>query len=125
MTGNPVVLVNRTSRILEFVADGQQHQLMPGENFGFNSAQARFAKSQNTLKGSEDYHTMRSTSLVGIKDKDDCSEIGDEVLNAASTERFDRATMPGAEKFVLVPVRHRVLGRIAGIAGGESQAIGG
>ena len=47
LRGAPVVLVNRTNRILNFVADGKQHELTPGENYGFNSAQAKFARSQN------------------------------------------------------------------------------
>jgi hypothetical protein len=126
MTGNPVVLINRTSRVLTFVADGKQYELTPGENYGFNSAQARFAKAQNPLMGSEDYHTLRTESLVAIKgSKDPVDEISDEVLNAAPLERFDRSSMPGASNVKSIRARHQMLGRIEGAANEFSQAIGG
>jgi hypothetical protein len=92
MTGAPVILVNRIGEVLNFVADGQHYVLQPGENYGFNEAQAPFAIRQNPLMGSEDYYTLDSQSLVGIKGQTDCTPLSDEVLLAAMdcVERFDR-----------------------------------
>lgn len=122
MQGSPVVLINRTSRILEFVADGQHYQLSPGENYGFNEGHVPFAKAQNPLMGSEDYHTLSFQSLVAVKgSKDDVSEISDSELQ--EIERFDRDSMPGANLVKLVPVRHRVMrGQVASLAGASSMA---
>ncbi len=121
MNGSPVVLVNRTARILGFVADGQHFELTPGDNYGLNSAQAEFAKRQNPQMGTEDYMTLDYMSLVGVKGQDPC----DAVVETDAIERFDRTLMPGAQHVVLVPVRGRPRGRIVGVAGAESMAAGG
>jgi hypothetical protein len=129
LNGSPVVLVNRTQRVLMFVADGQHHQLAPGENYGFNSAQVYFAKAQNPQMGSEDYHTLEYTSLVGVKgaEGDDCSPIDESEDLGSNGERFNYASLPdGGKGRVKIAARHQpIRGRIAGIAGAESMAVGG
>lgn len=92
MTGEPCILVNRTPDPLYFVADSKHHALQPGENFGFNTAQAQFAMKQNPLMGSGDYHSLEFVSLVGIKGETDCAPIDESVLLEAmdKIEWFDR-----------------------------------
>jgi len=124
MAGSPIVLINRTDRILEFVADGQHLKLLPGENHGFNEGHSFFAKSQNPLQGSEDYHTLDYKSLVAVKGTEDDAYPLDE-SELQGIERFDRSTMPGAEKVAVLKARHQVLrGYVRSAAGAESQAIG-
>ena len=122
--GSPVVLINRTPRILKFVADGQHYELVPGENYGFNEGHVPFAKNQNPKMGSEDYHMLTFETLVAVKGtKDDASPIAEEELQAI--ERFDRLSMPGADKIVLVPIRHKALrGNVASLAGASAYAVG-
>jgi hypothetical protein len=129
-SGNPVVLVNRTSEVLSFVVDGQHFKINPGENFGFHSGQVRFAKTQNIVRGTENYSTTRFESLVGVKGTtDDVSPISNEDLQAAielsNGERFDRSSMgPGAQRTTKINSRHQSIGRIAALSGSESMAIG-
>lgn len=118
MTGEPVVLVNRTEIPLTFVADSRHYVLQPGDNYGFNRAHAFYAKKQNPLMGSEDYYTLDFTSLVGIKGEDDCDPISTAVLEAANkeeAERFNRERS-GLRAAVKVAPRHRIpTGRTGGI----------
>lgn len=101
MTGDPVILVNRTSQELQFTADGRTHKLKPGDNYGFSQGHVRLAMAQNPLMGSEEYHSLNFTSLVGVKKTDGeaypetpIDPIDDDTLLAAmeSIERFDRAS---------------------------------
>lgn len=127
MVGEQVVLVNRTRKILNFMADGRSYSLKPGKNYGFVDSQARFAKAQNPLMGTEDYLTLEFQSLVGVQGIDDCDEIPQEVLDAAAeAERFDIASMvPAARKNrTALAARLQLKGRVASLAGANSQAVG-
>lgn len=94
MTGDPCVIVNRTSDPLTFVADSKHYTLTPGENYGLNTGHAGFAMRQNPLMGSENYYSLEFISLVGIKGSTDypCDPISDEAILEAmnSVERFSR-----------------------------------
>jgi hypothetical protein len=130
VTGSQIVLVNRIGEDLKFVCDGQHHVLTPGENYGYVDSQGYFAKSQNPLMGSEDYYTLDFQSLVGVKGKDDCTPLSDDVLLAAMdcVERFDREGS-GLRPGVRTKPRHRMprgrTGEVSGGAGDNSFAIGG
>jgi hypothetical protein len=137
MNGNPIVLVNRVGEDLNFMADGHQHTLVPGDNYGFVDAQARFAMEQNPLMGSEDYYTLQFSSLVGVRqsvngklvDKTACDPISDEVLLEAmeNPERFDRKASDLAPVRRVKP-RFRMpkgrTGEVVGI-GGENTFVSG
>jgi hypothetical protein len=128
MVGEQIVLVNRVGEPLTFIADGQQHQLQPGDNYGFVDSQARFAMEQNPLMGTEDYYTLEFRSLVGVRksvnnklvDKTPCEPISDEDMLTAMEciERFDRKDS-GLAPVKYVKPRHRMpRGRVAdGVTG--------
>ena len=134
MTGNPIVLVNRTTSNLKFVADSKHYELKPGPNYGFLEAHARFAQAQNPLPGSEIYHSLDFTSLIGVKDVEgneisDCSPISDEAILEAEErslgERFDREAS-GLSRAMKVKNRHpRMTGRMTTSADQTVLAVGG
>lgn len=101
-TGNPVTLVNRTDSVVKFVADGRHYDLQPGDNHGFLEGHSFFALKQNPVMGTEDYTTVRSDSLVGVKvngkehPEFPCSPLSDEVMlgHLDAKERFNRKTTP-------------------------------
>jgi len=117
MVGNQICLVNRTGENLKFVADGQHHVLVPGDNYGFVEPHAYFAMAQNPLMGSEDYYTLDFQSLVGVKGdptRPTTPFSTEELLESYDQdERFNRAASgmaPGRK----IKARHRPLqGRIA------------
>ncbi len=123
MVGSQIVLVNRVGENLNFTADGQQHTLVPGNNYGFVDAQARFAMDQNPLMGSEDYYTLQFRSLVGVRvsvnnqlvDKSPCEPISDEDMLAAMecVERFDRKDAGLAPVKYVKPRSRMPRGRVA------------
>lgn len=127
MQGDPIVLINRTSNNVPFVADSRHFILKPGKNYGYVQGHAFFAMSQNPLMGSEDYHTLDFQSLVGVEGQTDCSELSDEVLLEAGelVERFDRSTA-GLAPTKITKTRHAApRGRsVASNANGNSLAIG-
>lgn len=92
MTGEPCILVNRTSSPLEFVADSRHYKLLPGDNVGLNTGHAPFAMAQNPLMGSENFHSLEFQSLVGIKGVTDCAPIDEDELLVSydKVERFNR-----------------------------------
>lgn len=98
--GDPIVLVNRTSKPLTFKANGQDHVLEPGDNFGYNTGHAEFAYKQHPVPGTADYGTLEFMSKIGIKRRDgtvlyDCSPLTDEFLEQmADLEYFDVASLP-------------------------------
>lgn len=88
-----VTLVNRTDRVLNVRYDGEDIQLPPGETHGIPAVAVGYAKRQNKLKGSQHpLNPMRFISLVGVKGKDDCTPIPQEVLDRADKklEMVDR-----------------------------------
>lgn len=134
MTGNPIVLVNRTTSPLTFVADSRHYELKPGANYGYLEGHARLAQAQNPLPGSEIYHSLDFTSLVGVKDIEgkeisDCSPISDETILEAEEqslgERFDRQAS-GLRDVKSVRNRHPKLNsRITTAADQTVLAVGG
>jgi hypothetical protein len=127
MQGNPVILVNRTSEPLTFVADSRHYILNPGDNYGFFEGHSRFAMAQNPLMGSEDYYTLEFKSRVGVKGETDCSPISDEELLAAmdEVERFDRSTADLAPVRRVKPRHAPPRGRqVAGQANENAFAVG-
>lgn len=130
MIGKPIVLVNRTSRILTFTKDGREFRIEPGRNPGFTSDQVRFAKVQNPLYGSEDYNSRTFESLVGVEGtKDPIDPIPDEILAQAEQigERYDRSTFidprlrnVSRERARYIPNRDAV----ATMAGANAMATG-
>lgn len=90
-----VVLVNRTSRVLNVRYDGEDISIQPGENPGFPRVAAPYARNQNPLMGSKHpVNPTRFISLVGVKGtKDDCTPIPDSVMEAADKklEVIDRS----------------------------------
>lgn len=126
MVGDQVVLVNRTSsRVLEFTADGRHYALKPGDNYGFLEGHVRFARSQNPLMGSEDYHTLNFDSLVGVKGRTNCEPISDEDLELSelNVERFDPQSLPRQNRVAIKPRHPRMKGRIDGGAGANANAF--
>ncbi len=112
MRGNILCLINRTSHQLKYTKDGRDYTLEPGENY-VNSDHVRFARVQNPIMGTRDPYTLQSQFLVGIKGKDDCSEIPDEVLAMLPKEVLDRSLMPGdlqkvVERRTGFPTRGRI-----------------
>lgn len=129
LSGDPVVLINRTSKPLSFKADGRDYVLKPGKNYGLTTAHVKFAKGQNPLPGTEDYYSLAFESLVGVEGgKNPTDEISDETLDALKgVERFDVSTMdPEAQKG-----RSRQKGRYlhgrgsVSMATANSMAVGG
>jgi len=102
--GDPVVLVNRTTKPLTFKANGRDFVLKPGKNYGYNSGHAEFAYKQHPLPGTQDYQSLQFISLVGIMREDgtvlyDCEEIPDSVIESAvGKEPFDLETLPPSAK---------------------------
>lgn len=124
MVGDPIILVNRTSGTLPFVADGRHYTLHPGPNHGFVSGHAQFAMAQNPVFGTEDYYTLDFQSMVGVQGQTPCDPISDEVLLDAfeKVERFDRAKSGMAAKVaVKVPT---LRGRQASAANDNVFATG-
>lgn len=131
MLGDPIILVNRTSLPLQFVADGRFYTLQPGDNHGYVRGHAQFAMQQHPLMGSEDYYSLEFESLIGIKGETPCDEIPDDVLQAVNeqeAERFNRERS-GLRSAIKVKPRHRVpTGRSGGVtsaANANAYAIGG
>lgn len=128
MVGDPIVLVNRTSEVLTFVADGRHYNLQPGENHGYVQGHGFYAVKQNPLLGTENYSTLEYKSMVGIKDNPEwpCEPLTDEEILEAleSGERFDRKGSGMIEKFKQ-KAKHARMGRISGGAGANALAIGG
>lgn len=131
MIGTPIVLVNRTSRPLSFTKDGRTFTVEPGRNHGFTSDQARFAKAQNPLWGTEDYLSRKFESLLGVEGtKDPVDAIPDAVIDAAreSGERFDRESFmdPRLRKVDQIRRKHAPSrDDVATHAGADAMAIGG
>jgi hypothetical protein len=100
LSGDQVVIVNRTERPLSFKADGRDYVLKPGKNYGLTNAHAKFAVAQNPMPGTEDYYSLQFESLVGVEDSDgrvirDVEPIPQEVIDGLrDAERFDVRTMP-------------------------------
>lgn len=70
-----VVLVNRTSKILQGTWDGRHHDIAPGKH-SFPRIQAEKFRVQNPVMGSEDPRTLQCEYLIGIEENnDDCSPI--------------------------------------------------
>ena len=121
-----ITLVNRTPEPLQFTADSKHEVLQPGENPGFFAWQAPYAKAQNPLFGSENYHTLEFQSLVGIKGEDDCEPIPVDTLIAAmeKVERFDREA-DGLRPGRVLPNRHTPRGRAPSSGAGQNAfAVG-
>lgn len=80
-----VTLINRTSRILAVRYDGEEIELLPGENPGFPAIAVAYAKVQNKLRGSlNPINPYKFICLVGVKgSKDDLSPITDETMALA------------------------------------------
>jgi hypothetical protein len=94
MTGEPKVLVNRTSKPLTIQKSGVQIILKPGPNH-VTADWIRFAKQQHPRMGSFDASGMEGDYLVGVEGTtDDCSPIPEGEEHTA-IERFDRAKMDG------------------------------
>lgn len=133
ITGDPVTLVNRrTATVVSFTADGRRYDLKPGLNYGYNSGHAEFAYKQNPLLGTQDYESLKFTSLVGIIAEDGevlypCDPIEDEIVVAAEGgEIFDIATMPDQAKHNRSVQKGRYLGGRGSVsqAGGNALAVG-
>lgn len=94
MTGEPCILVNRSSQPLEMKKNGVVKILKPGENLS-TTDWIKFAKMQNPRMGTFDHSGLNGDYLVGVKGVDDCSMIapGEEHRNGG-IEKFDR-TLPG------------------------------
>jgi len=74
------VLVNRSPKDLSVQFDGQTVRLPPGEN-RLPVVMVSFAKNQNPIKGTQDYHNPHLNAckyLVGVKGKDDCTPLTEE-----------------------------------------------
>lgn len=91
MWGNPVTVVNRTSKVLSYVFDGISYDLQPGNNPGIPESLAGFAKNKFPAMGTEDpYNPQSFICLIGVK------EWGDDVTKLEQTkavERLDRSKM--------------------------------
>lgn len=98
--GDDIVLVNRTTKPITFKADGRDHVLKPGDNYGFNTGHAEFAYKQNPVPGTADYGTLDFVSKIGIARPTgeilyDTSPLTDEFLaSMGDKEYFDLATLP-------------------------------
>lgn len=97
---NHCIVVNRTTgagqyeQVLNVRYDGEDYTLPPGESV-LPIVAASYAKAQNVLKGSRHpSDPRRAISLVGIKGKDDCEPIPEEVL-AAAEGKFEAADRSG------------------------------
>lgn len=129
MVGDPVILVNRTTEPLPFVADGRHYVLEPGDNYGYVSGHVQFALAQNPLMGSEDYHTLDFQSLVGVKGSKEypSDPIPEEVLIAAmdEVERFSRVDSGLAPVKRVRPRSAMPRGRaVASLANANALAMG-
>jgi hypothetical protein len=133
IVGDEVILVNRTERPLSFKADGRDHVLKPGENYGFNAGHAEFAYKQHPLPGTQNYDSLQFVSLIGIiRASDgtvlyDCSPIGSDIIAAAAgKELFDIETMPAdAQKGRTVSKGRHLAGReTASLATANAIAAG-
>lgn len=124
MVGDPIVLVNRTSKPLTFQVDGRQFTLQPGKNYNFLEGHARFAMAQNPLNGTEDYYTLQFVSLVGVEGKTDCESIPDEVIEAAKeAERFDISSLDPRRQARQAVFQRALRGRQAGSLVGQGGAL--
>ena len=132
MTGNNIVLVNRTSKPLEFTADGRHYILTPGDNPGYVEGHAHFACHQNPLLGSEDFYTLQFTSLVGVKgekaleDQWPISPIDDDTveLGKLEQERINRSTVAGRNRIEFERVRQPIRPAEARSHFGGTEALG-
>lgn len=99
MQGEPIVLVNRTSRPLTVKQNGRSITLQPGRNH-LTSDWVRFAKLQNPRMGTFDPSGLEGDYLVGVEGHDDCTPIepGREHLGI---ERFDRSQMDEESRHVV------------------------
>ena len=115
-----VTLVNRTNRSLNVRFDGEDTQIMPGENPGFPKVAVPYAKKQNPLMGSKHpVDPRRYICLVGVKDtRDDISPIPQDVLDRADAclEVMDREGL-----FYGEPMEKRVLLKRTGYSAYEAS----
>jgi|SRR5688572_11388963 hypothetical protein len=121
MTGEPCVLINRTSQPLTVTKNGVSKILKPGKNL-LTTDWIRFAKMQNPRMGTFDQSGMNGDYLVGVEGHDDCSMIapGQEHKNGG-LEKFDRtaegfdATAATAQPVAtgIVPPMRRVPGEMS------------
>lgn len=90
--GEPVTVVNRTSKPLQFKFDGVTNTLKPGENPGIYESLAGFAKSKFPIMGTEDpYNPIDFDCLIGVKEWGD---ICDPIEQSDAVERLDRSKLP-------------------------------
>lgn len=109
MVGEACILINRTSKPLQFIQNGVTRVLKPGKNPG-TTDQIRFAKTQNPRMGSFDSSGQQGQYLVGVEGMDpaeDCTLLkpGEEHFRGGA-EKFDRSheSFDGASRdAVIVP----------------------
>ncbi len=101
MLQETVTLINRSSKPLRAMFDGQRFVFKPGPNPGVPIVVVQFAKDQNPVMGTQDrYEYEGSSYLVGVPEwGDDCSPIEQsdaiERLDRSSIEDEGRTAVPG------------------------------
>ncbi len=101
MLQETVTLINRTSKPLRAMFDGQRFVFKPGPNPGVPIVVVQYAKDQNPVMGTQDrYEYEGSDFLVGVEDwGDPVSPIEQsdaiERLNRSSIEDEGKTAVPG------------------------------
>jgi len=101
MLQETVTLINRTSKPLRAMFDGQRFVFKPGPNPGVPIVVVQFAKDQNPIMGTQDrYELEGSLYLVGVAEwGDNVSPIEQsdaiELLDRSSIEDEGKTAKPG------------------------------
>ncbi len=106
MLQETVTLINRTSKPLRAMFDGQRFAFKPGPNPGVPIVVVQFAKDQNPVMGTQDrYEYEGSQYLVGV------AEWGDDVSpieQSDAIERLDRSSIEDEGKTAVPGPKVRV-----------------
>jgi len=106
MLQETVTLINRTSKPVRAMFDGQRFVFKPGPNPGVPIVVVQYAKDQNPVMGTQDrYEYEGSQYLVGVPEwGDDCSPIE----QSDAIERLDRTTIEDEGKTAVPGPKVRV-----------------
>jgi hypothetical protein len=99
MLQETVTLINRTSKPLRCMFDGQRFVFQPGPNPGVPVVVVQYAKDQNPVMGTQDrYEYEGSQYLVGVEAwGDDVSPLE----QSDAQERLDRSSIEDEGKFAV------------------------
>lgn len=100
--------INRSSKPVSFLFDGQQFTLAPREKRPMLLAMALHAKKQNPVMGSEDPYVFGSAQyLVAIEGEGFTDDLTPIDQDDEAIERFDPTLFANADKRTLEPTKHR------------------